>query len=379
MKSYTDVVIIGAGVMGCSAAFHLARLGVRATVVEKGAIASGMTKRSSAVIWSHHTLEAEARLALASLSYFQNWSERVGGDCGYIQTGWAQLVRGETEAAGLVHRAEKLNALGVNTDLLSRDALAALMPFAKLDDVTSAVYEPEAGYADPTATTQAFAARAKALGTCFETGTFVKQVLVERGRVTGVDTTSGSIQALTVIVTAGPWASRLLEPLGVAPDSMAERDEVLFFERPAELRKDLVACRDSVNGMYYRPHAFGLLLAGLDAPERRTKVDPDQLDEALGAESKDRLQERLAARLPGMANARYIRGHAGVYDTTRDGHAILDRVPGIHGLIVAIGFGDAGLALAPAVGACLAELVTDGSITLVDTSPFRLARFASLP
>ncbi len=205
MTVVTDVVIGGAGVMGCSVAFHLARAkGPRVIVVEKGAVASGQTKRSGALVPTHYPFEPEARLALASLHAFQNWHDLVGGSCEFTRTGLA-IVSGEADAAQLRQHVEMLRGVGVNTQIVSPAELRELQPAARIDDVALAAYEPESGYADPVATTQTLAARAKDLGVTFKTGTFVKSILVDHGRVYGVDTNVGQIDALTVVVMAGPW------------------------------------------------------------------------------------------------------------------------------------------------------------------------------
>ncbi len=207
MITVTDVVIIGGGVMGCSAGFHLARLkGPRVIVVEKGSISSGMTKRSGALIRTHFTNEAETRLALASLRFFQNWREIVGERCGFTQTGFTLVVGGPANANKLEKNVDMLRNIGVNTQTLSSDELRELQPTIRVDDVALAAHEPESGFVDPVAATQSLATRAKQLGAKFNTGTLVKKIRVDRGRVVGVDTITGAIDAATVVVMAGPWS-----------------------------------------------------------------------------------------------------------------------------------------------------------------------------
>ncbi len=371
MTMIGDVIIVGAGITGCSAAFHLARLGQRVIVVEKGAVASGQTKRSSALICAHYPLEAEARLALAGLHYFRNWGELVGGKCEFTPTG---LVRVAPDAAELQARVAHLERIGVNVRLLSAQELGDLQPGTRVEDVPLAAYEPEAGFADPIAATQALASRAKALGAKFQTGTLVKNIRVERGRVVGVDTNTGPMDALTVIVTAGPWTDHLLKPLGIEIGLRPVRAGVAFFERSAELKSGHPAFADEFNGVYFRPHTFGLTLGGLLAisPE---PAAPDHLDETIAPSVVADVQRRIAARLPAMAQAHPVRGHAGILDMTADRHAVIDRAPGMIGLFLAAGFSGTGFALAPAVGACIAEWVTDGEVRSMDLTPFRLSRF----
>lgn len=371
MRPVTDVVIVGAGVMGGSAAFHLARLRLpRVIVVEKGALASGMTKRSGALIRTHFAHAGEAQLAQASLPYFQNWKDRVGGTCGFAQTGLGVIARDETGATELREQVARLQAIGVNTRIVSREELQKLEPAARVDDVTLAAYDADAGYADPVATTQMLTARAKEMGVVFKTGTLVKSIRVERGRVTAVETTTGPIETATVVVMAGAWSDRLLKPLGVEIGIRAERVQVAYFERPPELRKGHAAFWDLSTGAHFRPHTFGLTQGGLSATDS-VATNPDQFDETIPPAFIAQMQQHIAARLPAMARAKFVRGHAGVHDMTPDGHAVLDRAPGLRGLVIAAGFNGVGFGFAPAVGACIAELIVDGEARTVDLYPFR--------
>ncbi|MCL4394805.1 MAG: FAD-binding oxidoreductase [Chloroflexi bacterium] len=376
MTVFADVVIVGAGVMGCSTAFQLARRnGPRVIVVEKGAIASGQTKRSGALIRTHYPFEPEARLALASLHTFQNWKDAVGGTCGFAQTGLAWLVGGQAHALELRREVESLQAIGVNTQLVSPEELPKLQPGVRVDDVSLAAFEPESGYADPVATTQALAERARAFGVVFKTGTWLRSIRVTNGRVSGVDTTVGPIETLSVVVAAGPWSDAFLKPLGIETGIRSVRAQVAFYDRPAELKPGHAAFVDNITGVHFRPHPFGLTMGGYNDPSTEELKNPDRLEESISNETVADLQRRIATRLPAMASARFTRGHAGVYDMSPDGRAILGRVPGIHGLYVGAGFSGNGFALAPAAGACIAELVADGEATTANLDPFKIERF----
>jgi sarcosine oxidase subunit beta len=372
----SDVIVIGAGIVGCSTAFHLAqRKSVRVLVVEKGPLASGMTKRSGALIRTQFAHPVEARLAVASTQFFQNWKESVGGTCGFSKTGLVVTAQEETQAAQLRAQVAQLQALGANARIISRGELRDLQPATRVDDVALAAFEPDAGFADPVLATQTLAARAKELGATFKTGTMVKGIRVDYGRVIGVDTNIGLIESLNVVVAAGPWADRLLKPLKAEIGIRAQRAEVAFFDRPADLKAGHCAFEDWTTGAHFRPHTFGLTMGGLNAPPSNDETNPDSFDESVSPTFVADVQQRIAARLPAMAHARYVRGHAGVYDMSPDSHAVLGRVPGVIGLFVAAGFSGIGFALAPAVGACLAELIADGEARTVDVRALGMERF----
>ncbi len=375
MNPVTDVVVIGAGIVGCCAAFHLAQMGKRVTVIEKGSIASGMTKRSGAMVHAFFADEPTARLAMHSLSVYQDWKNEIGGDCGYKQSGLVVLVLRDADTEQLKKNAAMLDGMGINARILSPEGVREIEPSANVLDVACAAHEPEAGFIDPVVATQSLATHARELGARFQTGTLARTIRVERNRVVAVETNAGAIQASDVVVTAGPWADRLLKPLGIEMEINLERHQVAFFNRPEELKAGHTAFLDFATGAFYRPHTFGLTLGGLIEEHTESASNLDQLDETVSQDFVDQVRTKVATRLPALANAKFLRGHAGYYDVTRDRHPVLGHVPGFSGLTMAAGFSGIGLSLAPAVGKCIAELIVDGETRTADLSPFRLSRF----
>lgn len=366
-----DVVVVGAGIVGGSVAYHLAqRREARVLVVEKSAIAGGMTKRSGALIRTQLAHPVETRLAIASTKFFRQWKEHTGANCGYTPTGLA-IVAGEEHAARLREQTARVQALGANVQTLSPDELRALQPTARVDDVALAAYEPDAAFVDPLLATQTLAARVKELGGVFKTGTLVKRIRVEYGRVTGIETSIGLIETLNVVLCAGAWTERLLQPLKIEWGIQTRRAPLAFFERPADLKTGHLAFEDWITGAHFRPHSFGLTMGALNTTGEDT--NPDSFDESVASAFINDVQQRLATRLPAMTHARYVRGHSGVYDVSPTGHVVVGRVPSIGGLFVATGLHNIGLTIAPALGACLAELVLDGEARTVDVSALRVA------
>ena len=375
MTTFADIVIVGAGAMGCSTAFHLGqRKGPRVIVLEKGPLVSGMTKRSGALVHANYPTEPESKFAHSSLTTFQNWKEIVGGNCGFTKTGCV-TVSGDAHATRLKMQVENYQRVGINLQLLSPNELRELQPGISADDVVLAAYEPDGGFVDPMMMTQSLATRAKELGITFKTGTFAKSILVDNGRVRAIDTTVGLIETLDVIVMAGSWSDRLLKPLGIDLGMQNARSAVAFFDRPAELKSGHIACIDEITGIHFRPHTYGMTMAGLNSPTGEPQKNPDQFDETVSSEYTANLKQRMSTRIPSMTNARFIRGHAGLNDMTQDGRAIIGKMRGIRGLTVAAGFSGTGLALAPAVGQAVCELVCDGETRLADLTPFQLERF----
>jgi sarcosine oxidase subunit beta len=336
MGDGASVVVVGAGVMGCSIAFHLAERGTDVLVVERGTVCSGMTARSGALVRMHYTNEPEARLALASLAWFQNWRDRVGGWCGFTPVGVVVLVAPD-QAGRMRRNVAMLQRLGVRTELVSPADLAAEHPEFDLDGVGLAAVEPDSGFADPVATTFAFASRAVDLGVRIRQGVGVERVLTVGGRVQGVATGEGEIGADAVVLACGPWVDPLARTAGFELGISPEWAQVAFVERPPAARRHPVVI-DGVLGTYFRPHGGGLSLLGVEAGHRLEVAAVDREVEGWSPELVAGALGRLAGRVPSFRGARLLRGHRGVYDVSPDARAVLDRAPGVEGLFVAGGF-----------------------------------------
>jgi sarcosine oxidase subunit beta len=375
ISSNPDVIVVGAGVVGCSLAFHLARSRARVIVVDKGGICAGMSARSGALIRMHYTFAPEVELAWKSLSFFSNWREVVGGDCGFVRTGFA-LVAGDDNGARVRRNVAMMKNLGVDVELCDGAEMRKIDPSVNIDDVALAAYEAQSGYADPVAATKSLAEAAERRGAVFVLNSPVDQIMVEDGRALGFRTANGqTFSAGAVCIAAGPWTDGLLAPLGVRIGIKAERAQIAFFRRAATTRH--LAYIDCIAGSYLRPHDSDLTLAGLGEWRPESDADPDDFRETNDAEFIAEVRRRLAHRVPAMNHASWERGHAGIYDVSPDSRAVLGRVPGIDGLFVATGFSGTGFKTAPAVGAAMAELILNGCSSTVDISPFAFDRILS--
>ena len=174
-----DVVVIGGGVNGASVAFNLARLGVRRVVLlERRHLGAGASGKSGSLVRMHYTNEAESRLAWESLKVFRDFDAMVGGDCGFEAPGFVQIVD-PAHADALRANVAMQQGLGIDTRLVSREELTEISPDLRVDDVGAAAYEPGSGFADPNATTFAFAAAARRLGATIETDCEALRIVTE--------------------------------------------------------------------------------------------------------------------------------------------------------------------------------------------------------
>jgi sarcosine oxidase, subunit beta len=373
MSQTADVVVVGGGVNGASIAYALAVRGVKVVLVEKGALASGASGRSSALVRMHYTNEWDVRLAWASFPVFEHWAELMGGPAVFTRTGFVNVVA-PRYADNLRRNVEMLQGLGVNTTALTGQELKELQPFAHVDDIGAAAYEPESGYANPAETVEGFRRRAAELGARILPWTAVTRVVCEESRVTGVETSAGRIDAGSVVVAAGAWSTRLCQEFGLALPARPKAIDTVAVTRPPELRDPHMVFIDNVQGNYFRPEAGGLTLVGV--PCQEWDIEPDTLGTGLPAQASDLGARLLMHRIPSMERATLARGYRAFDGYSADRHAILGRVDGLDGVLLATAFSGSGFKIAPAVGMCMAELVTEGRAKTVDIEAFSLRRFA---
>jgi sarcosine oxidase subunit beta len=369
-----DILVIGAGVMGASIAWHLAgRKAGRVLVVDKGRVGQGQSGRSSGLIRLHYTFPPEVRLALCSLETFRQWREVVGRPGDFRVTGLVRLVAPQDTQA-LIANVEMQRSLGVNTCLISSAELHDMEPEWSLDGVDAAAYEADSGYSDGAAVAQDLLDRGRELGAQYSPNTRVTTLRVERGHLLGVETDRGAIDAPRVIVATGPWTAPLLSTVGFETPIENIYHEVVLLQHAEAPRGRNCACIDSGVGVYFRPDAPGLTLLG--AFEGHGGADPDDFPQSASQDSLAELVAAAVRRVPALADAGIARSITGIYDLTPDGRPLLGAVPGVEGLYMAAGFSGMGFKIAPAVGLTMAELLTEGRATTVDISAFRPSRFA---
>jgi sarcosine oxidase, subunit beta len=320
----------------------------------------------------HYDVEAEAELAWRSHAYFRDWEHRVGGDSGFNRVGFLQMVP--------PHEVEPLRAnvamqqkIGIKTDLIDADEVRRLVPGIVIHDDEVAAFEPLSGYADPTASTTSLMAGAVARGARLVQGCAVTGVRVQGDRVVGVDTTRGAYDAPQVVDAAGAWAGRIAASVGLELLMNVWRHDVAYVQRPPDIPRH-IAFIDFLNALYCRPEGESLTLVALE-DGNPTQGDPDAPVDSAAVGFIERAAERLVARLPQFARAGLHSAHSGQDGITPDQHPIIGPA-GPEGFWLDCGFSGTGFKIAPAVGASLAQLITEGMDANQDLSIYRLGRFA---
>ena len=373
MTQTYDAIVIGAGVMGASLAFHFAERGLKTAVLERNVTASGATGHSSGLVRMHYDLAAESELTFKSYKlYFSNWRERVGGDCGFINTGFMQIAKREHEDR-LRGNVANQQRIGINTSIISAEDVRKLFPDLLTGQFDYAAYEPDSGYADATLTTNSFLECAKRNGAVLIQNCEVTAIHASGGLVTGVSTTKGDLSAPIVVNAAGAWARHVASLAGIDVPLVTWSHDVAFLHRPPSLGKFPAVIDDTIN-CYFRPEGSALILAAGEDESLRGEP-PDAEDQTPTPTFLEKLIDAMVQRIPKIEESGLHSIHVGRDGITPDQRAIYGG-SGLDGFYLACGLSGTGFKTSPAAGASLVELILDGTSKTVDITPFRFERFA---
>lgn len=290
-----DIVILGAGVMGASIAFHLAkRKAGKIVVIDKGHVGQGGSGRSSALVRMHYSYPPEVQLALVSLQMFQHWGDVVGCEGDFRKTGFVRIVHpGESDR--LKQNVDMQRSLGVNVRLIDRTELKALEPDWSVDEVELAAYEPDSGYGDGAGVANDFLARARDLGVRYLSKT-ESALCIEGGRIRGVSIGQCEISAPIVVAATGPWTRPLFQKASLDLPIETEYHQVAILKNPPDMKGGGCACIDSVTATYFRSDAHDKFLVGDFYGQR--DADPDNFPQRAAEHELEEIIERACHRVP---------------------------------------------------------------------------------
>ena len=377
MIETADVVIVGGGIEGAAAAWALAQRGVTDVVVaERNTVGSGMTGKSSGIVRCHYGVSSLAAMAAAALEVFEKAEEIFGHDIGFRQSGYVVGV-GECNVDALRKSLAAQRAVGVQTEEIEPGDVARMWPAADLSPFAAFAWEERGGYGDAYQTAQAFSVAARAAGVRVRQGCAVADLILERGRVSGVRLRDGSrISADTVVVATGVWTRPFLAPYGIDIPIDVHREQIVLI-RPGTDVTGVPVFSDLVSLQYIRPEPSGELLFGNSDLRDLEIADPDRYVNRADGPFVELAANKVGTRFPGLGDAAISSSYAGCYDVTPDWNPVISGTE-IDGLIVAAGFSGHGFKIAPSVGRLVADLVLDGRSgdPRIPEGDFRLARFA---
>ncbi|MDP7627951.1 MAG: FAD-binding oxidoreductase [SAR202 cluster bacterium] len=374
MTTTADAVVIGGGVMGASILHSLTSKGVKNSILlERSTIGSGSTGRSSGAIRMHYSTEVNARLALESLQIFANFDEIVGGDVGFVETGY-MVFAPDHAREGFLENIEMQRSVGIDTRVISLDEARELGPAFRLDEDEHFAWESHSGHADPSATASAYISKARSLGAQVILDTPVLNLQIGETGTHRVVTEKESFEAPTVVIATGPWSGDFLSKLGIDLPLLSTRHEVFLLKRDLDTLPTHPGGGDMTNLTYFRPEGRDLTLVGNGNHEE--VVNPDYYNPRYTLSYAQEVWERLANRIPDIEKAELFTGYSGLYTTTPDLHPIIDNIDGIGGLYLCTGFSGHGFKLSPAVGEVVSELIMEGTSKTIDILPLRMNRFS---
>jgi len=368
MKRGAEVVVIGAGVNGCSIAYHLARKGHRdVVIVEKDQVCSEASCRCPGGFRHQWATEPDIRLMTASIRMFTQLQEELDPpwDLEVRQIGYMFLIYSEDELEQYRANVRLQTSLGIPVRLLSPDEAKGIVPMLNTQDLLGAAYCPWDGRANPWLVTHAYALAARRLGVEIYTGTTVTGLVTSDSRVTGVVTDKGVIEASKVVSVVGVHSPEIARMVGIEdlPIRPSLR-EVLVTERV--MRDPSPALMSPLVGYFQTSN--GDVMPGLRPPDVQTM-------ETRGTRAFHGRTARAWINVaPLLGRIKVVRSWAGLYDMTPDAHPIMGPVPGVEGLYMAAGFSGHGFMMAPITGKVMAEMVL-GEATSIDVAAFSAERF----
>ena len=366
-----DVIVVGGGIVGASAAYHLAAAGAgRVLLLERASnLGTGSTGACAGGFRFQFSSRLNIELSQASVPMILGFAQEHGLPVDVVQDGYLFLLRDAAGMRAFQEAADLQRSMGVQTHILTPQEAVKIAPGISLEGVVGASYCPDDGIADPAGLTQGYSTVARRAGAVVRTGVEVSAVTASGGRVTGVQTSQGSIEAPVVVDAAGPWAGVIAASAGVdLPLEPVPRMVVTtgwFQGRPE--RRTLVI--DAATSFYLHREGDGVLM-GMGRHNETASFSLD-VDQTFIAEE---LLPTAVRVFPPLEAAGIASSWAGLYEMTPDRHPIIGQTP-VEGFYLACGFSGHGFQHAPIVGKLLAELIVEGRARTVDISELSLERF----
>lgn len=369
-----EVIVIGGGITGCATAYELGKRGIHVTLIERESIHAMGSGWTLAGVRQSGRHVAELPIARQAIRRWETLGEELGAEIHYRQNGNLRLALSAEEADTVRQVVAEGNASGVAMEWIDGDRAREIAP-ALTESVVAASYCPTDGHADNTRTVQAYAAAAQRQGATIVSNTEVLELITSGDRVTGVITTGDTYSADAVVVAAGIYSPKLLEPLGLpmpiqvvmCPVAETVPTESISLAPVLGVAAGTFAARQTAENR--------IRFIGASAPWNETGLHT-AANTGMTVQAMDAMTRNALKILPGLAEIRVERVWGGLIDRTPDVLPVFDAVPQHPGLIVGAGLSGHGFGIGPMSGEILANLVTDGKDDRFDLEPFRLSRFA---
>lgn len=371
MHKTADAVVVGGGVIGCSILYHLCVQNMNDVILlEKDVLGSGSTGRSQTICRTHYSNKITSTMAKDSLHIFNNFSEIVGGQSGFVNTGYIVVVN-KSDEKGLNHNLRMQQELGINTSAIDTEQLGDIAPMIYTTGDELLAWEPDSGYADSYMVTTSFANRAREMGADIYLRNPVTGIEISNGAVKSVTTPDCTIETPKVIICSGPWSKEIMNSVNVEVPLSTVRHQIATIARPVDKIPNHPIIGDIAQSFSLRPEGTSMTLIGFGEDEAQV----DSYNQGVDLDNIPSVLSRLIHRMPDMDQAYFRGGWSGLFTITPDWHPILDEVPGVKGLYCAVGFSGHGFKLAPSIGEVMSKLVVGEEISSIDINQLRFTRF----
>ncbi|TCT12053.1 4-methylaminobutanoate oxidase (formaldehyde-forming) [Tepidamorphus gemmatus] len=373
-------VVIGGGIVGCSTAYHLGKLGWTDTIVlERAKLTSGSTWHAAGLVGQLRTSANITQLLGNSVRLYDRLEAETGLATGWKMNGGLRLACTADRWTEVRRQATTAHSFGLEMHLLTPKEAQELWPLMDVSDVVGAAYLPTDGQANPSDITQALAKGARMTGVRFYEDTPVTAILIEGGRIRGVVTPRGTIACEIVVNCAGQWAREVGRLAGVNVPLVSVQHQYLITERIDGVTPDLPTLRDPDRLTYYKEEVGGLVMGGYEPNPIAWAVDgiPEGFTFALLNSDWDHFSptmELALGRVPALAHAGIKELINGPESFTPDGNFILGEAPEQRGFFVGAGFNAFGIASGGGAGMALAEWIVAGEPPF-DLWPVDIRRF----
>ncbi|MDQ3261378.1 MAG: FAD-dependent oxidoreductase [Pseudomonadota bacterium] len=378
--SSARVVIIGGGIIGCSVAYHLAKLGVTDVVlVERAKLTSGSTWHAAGLVGQLRTSANITQLLTYSVELYDKLEQETGQTTGWKRNGGLRLACNAERMTEIKRQATTAHSFGLEMHLLTPNEARDLWPIMDVSDVVGAAFLPTDGQVNPADIAQALAKGARMGGVGIIENCSVTAIEQKNRRVTGVMTDQGNIQAEIVVNCAGLWARAIGQLAGVNVPLVAVQHQYIVTEPIAGVVKNLATLRDPDRLTYYKEEVGGLVMGGYEPnpiPWAERSI-PNGFEFQLLNENWDHFEpimELAIGRVPALQTAGVKQLINGPESFTPDGNFILGEAPELKNFYVGAGFNAFGIASAGGAGRALAEWIASGEPPM-DLWPVDIRRF----
>ncbi len=373
-----EIIIIGGGVVGASAAYHLTARGAKDVLIleREKRQGEGSTGKATGGVRAQFETDINIKMSLYSLEIFSKFNELTGADCGYDPRGYLFIATDEKQFDYLKGNVEKQKTLGVKEiEIVDTKIISEIVNGLNCEDIVGGSFGGRDGFINPLGILDGFTKKAIENGATIQNEMEVFAIETANGRVKSVETNQGKIECEKIVLCAGAWSSSLAKTAGIDLPVEPLKRQIVWAKSERDLQENLPMVIDLSNGFHFRPAKDSrneVLFAYPDADEN-SSFDTD-FDESFTA----KVYEKAKHRAPFLAATEIIREkcRAGLYENTPDHHAIIGGCE-IEGLYFCCGFSGHGVMHSPAAGRAIAEIILDGKADFLDVSCLNLERFAT--